>query len=98
MRGHCVEDFAACAAMWTDPEVTRHIGGRAFSAEESWAKLMRYVGHWALLGYGFWVIEERASGRFAGEAGFADFRRDIRPSLDDTPEIGWVLAPWAHGR
>jgi RimJ/RimL family protein N-acetyltransferase len=98
LRGHRVEDFAACAAMWADPAVTRHISGRAFTAEESWAKLVRYVGHWALLGYGFWAIEERASGRFAGEAGFADFRRDIEPSLAGTPEIGWVLAPWAHGQ
>jgi RimJ/RimL family protein N-acetyltransferase len=98
LRGHRVEDFVSCAAMWADREVTRHISGRPFAPEETWTKLLRYVGHWTLLGYGFWAIEERASGRFAGEAGFADFKRDMQPSLDGTPEIGWVLAPWAHGR
>jgi RimJ/RimL family protein N-acetyltransferase len=98
LRGHRVADFDACAAMWADAEVTRHISGRPFAREETWTKLLRYVGHWTLLGYGFWAIEDKASGRFAGEAGFADFRRDIQPSLDGMPEIGWVLAPWAQGK
>jgi len=33
-----------------------------------------------------------------GQVGFADPRREIVPSLDGTPEAGWVLAPWAHGK
>lgn len=98
LRGHCLDDFTACAAMWADPAVTRHIGGRPFTEEESWARLLRYVGHWALLGYGYWVVEEKASGCFAGEIGFADNKRNLEPSLSDTPEIGWVFVPAAHGR
>jgi len=97
LRGHRVEDFAVCAAMWADPEVTRHFG-RTFPEEESWARLLRYAGHWALLGFGYWFVEEKTSGRFVGEVGFADLRRDITPSLGDTPEIGWVLAAAAHGK
>jgi RimJ/RimL family protein N-acetyltransferase len=30
--------------------------------------------------------------------GFADFQRQIEPSLEGTPEIGWALSPAAHGR
>ena len=97
LRGHRVEDFAACAAMWADPDVVRHISGRPFAPEETWSKLLRYVGHWSLLGYGYWAIEEKGSRRFVGEAGFADFKRGI-PALDGVPECGWVLAPWTHGR
>ncbi|MDQ0468717.1 GNAT family N-acetyltransferase [Labrys wisconsinensis] len=97
LRGHGVEDFPAMMTMWADPEVTRFIGGRPSSREEVWARLLRYAGHWSLLGYGYWAILETATGRFAGEAGFADFRRDIEPSLDGVPEAGWVLAPWAQG-
>jgi len=41
LRGHRVEDFAACAAMWADPVVTRYIGGRPFTAEEVWTRLLR---------------------------------------------------------
>ena len=53
LRGHEIGDFENTAAMWADPQGTRHIGGRAFSREESWARLLRYVGHWQMLGYGF---------------------------------------------
>ncbi|MET1026462.1 MAG: GNAT family N-acetyltransferase [Dongiaceae bacterium] len=97
LRGHRLDDFENCIALWADPIVTRHIGGRPFSAEEVWARLLRYVGHWTLLGYGYWVIEEKAAGRFIGELGFADFRREIEPPLD-MPELGWILAPHAHGK
>jgi RimJ/RimL family protein N-acetyltransferase len=97
MRGHVVSDFDAMAAMWSDPHVTRFIGGKPATREESWARMMRYVGHWALLGYGFWLIEEKATGRFVGEAGFADFKREMEPRFN-APEQGWGLAPWAHGQ
>jgi RimJ/RimL family protein N-acetyltransferase len=97
LRRHRLDDFEPATAMWGDPAVTRHVGGRPFTREEVWARLMRYVGHWALLGYGYWAIEEKATGRFVGEAGFADFKRDMEPPLN-MPELGWVLAPEAQGR
>ena len=37
LRGHTLADVEACAAMWADPRVTRHIGGRPSSEEEVWA-------------------------------------------------------------
>jgi RimJ/RimL family protein N-acetyltransferase len=98
LRGHRREDLAECSAMWGDAAVTRFIGGRPFPRDEVWTKLLRYVGHWAVMGYGFWVLEEKGTGRFAGEVGFADFHRDIEPSVEGSPEIGWVLPPWAQGR
>jgi RimJ/RimL family protein N-acetyltransferase len=98
LRGHQLTDFAACAAMWADPLVVQHIGGRPSTTEEVWARLLRYVGHWALLGFGYWVVEERTTGRFVGEVGFADFHREMDPPLANTPESGWALASWAHGQ
>jgi RimJ/RimL family protein N-acetyltransferase len=98
LRGHRLDDFTPCAAMWADPAVTRHIGGKPFTEEESWTRLLRYVGHWAVLGFGYWVVEEKATGSFAGEIGFADYKRKLEPSLKDVPEIGWVLANEAQGR
>lgn len=96
LRGHCREDLADCAAMWGDPLVTRYIGGRPLSREEAWTKLLRYVGHWALMGFGYWVVVDKGSGPFAGEVGFAELERQLDPPLD-APEAGWVLARWAHG-
>jgi RimJ/RimL family protein N-acetyltransferase len=98
LRGHRPEDLGDTFAMWSDPEVTRYIGGRPSTEEEVWARVLRYVGHWQLVGYGYWLVAERTSGRFVGEVGFADFRREMTPSFEGAPEAGWVLAPWAHGR
>jgi len=98
LRAHRLDDFRECAAMWADPEVTRFIGGRPCSEEEAWAKVLRYVGHWSLLGFGYWAIEEKATGKFVGELGFADFKRDIEPPLKDLPELGWALVTLVHGK
>lgn len=92
LRGHRPDDFAACAAMWADPEVTRFTGGRPFTPEESWARLLRFTGHWDWFGHGFWAVEERATGAFVGQLGFADFKRGLTPSLDGIPEAGWSFA------
>ena len=96
LRPHRAEDFDDLAAMWAEPEVTRFISGRPSTAEESWARLLRYGGLWALLGFGYWAVRDRATGRFVGEVGFADFRRGI--GFDGVPEAGWILAPSAQGR
>lgn len=98
LRGHRPADFEACAALWGDPRVTQHITGRPQTREETWARLLRYAGHWTWLGFGYWVVEERASGAFVGEVGFADFRRQIDPPLEGRPELGWVVAPATQGQ
>ena len=55
LRAHRREDFEALAALWADPEVTRFIGGKPASAQDSWFRLMRYMGMWPLLFCGEWA-------------------------------------------
>ena len=98
LRAHRLEDFAACAAMWAAPAVTCYIGGKPLSEEETWTKLLRYVGHWSVMGFGYWAVEEKETGRFVGELGFAEFKREIQPSIRDTPEAGWIFSPAVHGK
>jgi len=98
LRRHEIADFEACAAMWGDPAIARFIGGKPFTREEVWARMLRYVGHWSLMGFGFWAIEEKATGAFIGEAGLADFRRDLDPPLGEGPEAGWALRVASHGQ
>lgn len=98
LRGHRAEDLDESLALWSDPAVVRYVGGKTSGREEVWARLLRYVGHWSIAGYGFWHVRERATGRFVGEVGLADFKRDIAVSIDGAPETGWVLAPWSHGK
>jgi RimJ/RimL family protein N-acetyltransferase len=97
LRAHRLQDFDAYAAMWADPVVTRFIGGKPRTREESWMRFLRHAGLWSLLGYGFWAVEDKATGRFVGEAGFHDLKRDIEPSIEGIPEAGWALAPAVHG-
>jgi RimJ/RimL family protein N-acetyltransferase len=91
MRGHRREDFVHSLRLWSDLVITRYISGQPCSKEEVWARLLRYVGHWSMLGFGYWLVEEKTSEQFVGEVGFADYKREIEPSIDDVPEIGWVL-------
>ncbi len=96
LRPHTFADFDDSFAIWSDPEVVRHITGKPSTRDEVWMRLLRYGGLWAILGYGFWLVRERDGGRLVGEVGLADFHRDIDWGTD--PECGWVLAPPAQGR
>ncbi len=98
MRGHRIEDFPASCALWSDPIVIRYTTGTPQTPEEVWKRILRYAGLWPLLGYGFWVVEDKASSEFIGEVGFEGLKRDIKPSLNEMPEIGWVFAPRVHGK
>ena len=98
LRAHRMDDFAVCAAIWGDERVTRFIGGKPLSESEAWARFLRYPGHWQMMGFGYWALIEKASGAYIGDLGFADYKREIQPSIQGIPEIGWVLAAQAHGK
>ncbi|HKZ11125.1 MAG TPA: GNAT family N-acetyltransferase [Rhodanobacteraceae bacterium] len=98
LRAHRPDDFDACRAIWSDPEVVRHIGGKPASGEDAWRRVLTYAGLWSLLGFGYWAIEARHSGEYVGDIGYAEFRRDMLPSLRGMLECGWALARAAQGR
>ena len=97
LRAHQLADFPAIRDMWADPAVTRHIGGKPRPEEEVWLKFLRTAGSWAHLGYGYWIIEEKATGDVVGEAGFGEYKRNIDPPIKGEPEIGWALGAAYHG-
>lgn len=98
MRGHRIDDFPLSAAVWSNPEVVRYIGGKPSNRQQSWSRILTFVGHWQLMGFGYWAVEEKSTGLYVGEVGFSDFKREITPSIEGRPEIGWVLNPLAHGK
>ena len=97
LRGCRADDFAPWFSMSRLPAFHRYFSAEPMPAEEVWKLLLRSAGHWVVLGYGFWAVEEKASGRFVGAIGFLNLKRTIEPPLGDAPEIGWVLAPAVHG-
>jgi RimJ/RimL family protein N-acetyltransferase len=98
LRAHDGNDLEAVHAMWSDPEIVRHITGKPSTREESWARILRYAGLWPLKGYGYWAVVEKSSGRFIGDIGIADFAREMMPPIYEAPEAGWALVPAAHGK
>ncbi len=92
------EDLAVHAEILSDPIVMRYLGATPHSREESWRRMLCAPGLWALLGYGYWAVERRDDGRWVGQVGFADFKRDMTPSIEGLPEMGWIFAAHAHGQ
>lgn len=95
LRPHAPADLDVLTAMWNAPEVYRMIGGAPRPREEVWIRLLRSIGQWQAFGYGSWVVCD-ATG-VVGEVGLIEARRAIDPPLA-LPEVGWTLAPAAHGK
>jgi RimJ/RimL family protein N-acetyltransferase len=85
-------DTDAYAEMMADPEVMRFLGGKPMSRQEAWRSMAMLLGHWQLRGYGFWAVEERASGELVGRVGC--WRPEGWPGL----EVGWTLRRASWGR
>jgi len=87
------DDFEAYARIHADPDVTRYLGsGKPLARHEAWRGFAAHIGHWTLRGYGMLAIEEKATGAFAGRAGF--FNPEGWPGF----EVGWTLAKEYWGR
>jgi RimJ/RimL family protein N-acetyltransferase len=88
-----LSDFEDHYRLCADPNVMRYLwGGKPMSRLEAWRHMAFLVGHWELLGYGYYAAEEKATGRFVGRIGFTN------PEGWPGFEIGWTLAPEFHGR
>ena len=98
LRETRLEDFEPSVALWSDEAVVRHITGVPSGRSDSWGRMIRFPGLWALLGYGYWSVTERETGRFVGQAGLADFKRDMTPCIEGVPEAGYVFSPACHGK
>jgi RimJ/RimL family protein N-acetyltransferase len=95
LRPYRPEDYEPYFAMVSDPEP--NVAWRqAMSAEDAWNRVLRYVGHWTLFGYGNFAVLDRASGLYLGETGFWDAHRGMGEGYDDFDETGWSIASKWH--
>lgn len=98
LRPYRVEDHAPVQRIMAERETFEFSERGPMSAEESWSRLLRHAGNWALLGYGLFAVVEQDSGEIVGEVGHADFRRGLGPRFDGVPEASWTFAPSVWGR
>jgi len=90
LRGYHEADFNAFAA-FAASERSGFVGGPQ-SRHDSWRSFMASIGHWALRGYGMWIVEHRKSGKVAGRVGVI---------LNDgwhEPELGWHIYDGFEGK
>ena len=98
LRPHVADDWDAVCELWSNAETIRFISDRPLSREECWTKLLRYMGLWVALDFGYFAVTDKVTQKFIGEIGLADFHRSITPSLEGTAEMGWVLMPHIWGK
>lgn len=84
------DDFERYAEMFAAPE-THHIGG-PMTRGDAWRRFLHMPGAWALQGFAMFAVEEKASGRFVGQAG--PWQPDGWPGT----EVGYAFHPDAWGR
>lgn len=98
LSGMRPEDFDRFAEIWAMPEVTRHLGGVAWSRGRAWESFLRNAGHWQMTGFGQWAVIEQKSRRMIGQTGFFFGARNLGEEFDAYPEARWVLDPDAQGQ
>jgi RimJ/RimL family protein N-acetyltransferase len=94
LRGWRMDDFGGLAELMADPEAGRYITpySKPLDAMASWYHMMTLAGMWAVQGFGLFVMEEKASGRFVGRAG------PWHPLGWPGFEVGWAVHPAARGK
>jgi len=98
LRPYKAADLDDMAAMWSNPDYVRFIGNRVRTRPELWKQIQSQIGSWALLGYGYWIVELKDR-TFIGETGFLEALREMNPDHIGTPEAGWGITPahWGQG-
>jgi RimJ/RimL family protein N-acetyltransferase len=94
LRALAPGDLDALVAINADPAAMRYLGtGETLDRFGSWRQLAMFIGHWAMLGYGFFAVERRDGGAFLGRVGL------LNPETWPGLELGWTIAPahWGHG-
>ncbi|MFC4667626.1 GNAT family N-acetyltransferase [Seohaeicola nanhaiensis] len=90
LRGPRESDFEAFAT-FSASDRAAFVGG-PYTRQRSWVSFLAQYGHWALRGYGMWMLEDRATGGIAGRVGI------IRNDGWDEPELGWHIYDGFEGK
>lgn len=88
-------DIAPNTAMLSDPETARYITADHKPVTDElngWRNAAIMAGHWALHGFGMFVVEEKASGHYVGRVG------PWFPPRWPGFEVGWGIAREFRGK
>jgi RimJ/RimL family protein N-acetyltransferase len=94
MRGWRDADLDWFAAMMADADVAAALGhADPVDPAQAWRDMAFLSGHWALKGFGHWVLERLDTGQPVGRAGL------LNPCGWPDLEVGWTVARehWGNG-
>lgn len=86
-------DFADLHALTLDDETRRFLGSFVPTEMDSFNRLLRNAGSWALHGYGVFMVRERGGERIIATCGVFRSHRGFGPDqrMDDIAEAGWIV-------
>lgn len=91
LRAPVMADFPAFAAFRADPVRSQGVGGPVGEAA-AWEKFGEIIGHWQLMGFGRFLVADKATDEALGVIG------PYHPPDWPEPEIAWSLFAAAQGR
>jgi RimJ/RimL family protein N-acetyltransferase len=97
LRDFELRDLDYFLTFFGDAEASQHVGGPS-GREDTWRRMLAGAGLWSLTGIGMWAVAEKDGGPAIGHVGFFDFLRGCEPPIEGEAEMGWILAPQAHGK
>lgn len=80
--------------MHADPKVMATLGG-VTTPEVTDARLARLIAHWDAHDFGYWVVSEPGSGRFAGRGGLRQLVVEREPVIE--VGYGFLSEFWGRG-
>lgn len=90
LRAPGPQDLDAYAAFCASPR-SAFVGG-PYNRDQAFQRLCSLIGHWAIRGYGRWMVTERETGTALGVVG------PMYPESWPEPEIAWSVFDNAEGR
>jgi RimJ/RimL family protein N-acetyltransferase len=85
-------DFPTLEKHAADMNVMRYLGGKTMDTIQAWRHMAYQIAHWQLRGYGYYAVEDKATGTFVGRVGFTN--QTGWPGF----ELGWTIWPEFQGR
>ncbi|MCB1042966.1 MAG: GNAT family N-acetyltransferase [Acidobacteria bacterium] len=91
LRQWTVEDFPTFADYYSRAQTAQFVGG-VKTREEAWRHMALQAGHWSLMGFGYWPVEEKGTSDFVGCVG-------LWQSIDwPEMELGYWLLEKHYGK
>lgn len=85
-------DFPIYEQWCSRMEIMRFLGGKTFDRIQAFRHFAYLRGHWDFLGYGYYAVEEKATGALIGRCGYTN-----QPGWPGF-ELGWTIIPEYQGR